>query len=106
MTWRSKVIWVKVKGHVGEGQINIPNKGRWAHDNVKLLHFLFPCSRGEVCTIEPLHMNYTIPDHPMRDVLLLAMASLSKVGIKNISPFSIEKLRSCRHFNELSLFKV
>ncbi len=27
-----------VKGHVGQGQIRVPNKGRWAHDNVKLLH--------------------------------------------------------------------
>ncbi len=32
--------WVKVKGHVGQGQIRVPDKGRWAHDNVKLLHFL------------------------------------------------------------------
>ncbi len=32
-------MWVKVKGHVGQGQIRVPNKGRWAHDNIKLLHF-------------------------------------------------------------------
>lgn len=38
------------------------------------------CSRGEVCTIEPLHMNYTIKDHPMQEVMVLAMASFSKVG--------------------------
>ncbi len=38
----SKVIWVKVKGHVGQGQIRVPNKGRWAHDNVKLLHYFIP----------------------------------------------------------------
>ena len=38
-------------------------------------------SRGEVCTIEPLHMNYTIKDHPMQDVMVLAMASLSKVSV-------------------------
>ena len=38
---RSKVKWVKVKGHVSQGQIRAPNKGRWAHDNVKLLHFSF-----------------------------------------------------------------
>ena len=38
------------------------------------------CSRGEVCAIEPLHMNYTIKDHPMQDVMLVAMATLSKVS--------------------------
>ncbi len=32
--------WVKVKGHMDQGQIRVPNKGRWAHDNVKLLHSL------------------------------------------------------------------
>ena len=26
---------------MGQGQIGIPNKGRWAHDNVKLLHYIF-----------------------------------------------------------------
>ncbi len=26
---RSKVMWVKVKGHVGQGQMRIPKKGRW-----------------------------------------------------------------------------
>ncbi len=31
-------LWIKVKGHVGQGQISVPKKGRWAHDNVKLLH--------------------------------------------------------------------
>ena len=31
--------------------------------------------------IEPLHMNLTIKDHPMHDVSILAMASLSKVNI-------------------------
>ena len=29
----------KYQGHVGQGQISIPNKGRWAHNNVKLLYF-------------------------------------------------------------------
>ena len=44
-------------------------------------HFeaVFSYSRGEVCVIEPLHMNLTIKDHPMHDVSILAMASLSKV---------------------------
>ena len=30
---RSKVMWVRVKS-----QIRFPEKGRWAHNNVKLLH--------------------------------------------------------------------
>ncbi len=29
---------LEVKGHMGQGQIRVPYKGRWAHDNVKLLH--------------------------------------------------------------------
>ncbi len=37
---RSKVTLVGVKGHIGQGHISIPNKGRWAHNYVKLLHFL------------------------------------------------------------------
>ncbi len=28
----------KVKGHIGQGQRRILKKGRWAHNNVKLLH--------------------------------------------------------------------
>ncbi|XP_013089193.2 vacuolar protein sorting-associated protein 8 homolog [Biomphalaria glabrata] len=47
---------------------------------------LFSGSRGEVCTIEPLHMNYTIKDHPMQDVILLAMASFSKVLLVILRP--------------------
>ncbi len=42
---RSKVMWVKVKGHVGQGQrssgLTLPKGhdiGSWAHANVKL-HF-------------------------------------------------------------------
>ena len=27
-----------VKGHVSQGQIRVPNKGRWAHDKIKLLY--------------------------------------------------------------------
>ncbi len=30
---------VKVKGHIGQVQMRVPKKGRWAHINVKLLHF-------------------------------------------------------------------
>ncbi len=33
-----KVKGVKVKGHIGQGQIRVPKKGRLAHINVKLLH--------------------------------------------------------------------
>ncbi|KAK6181620.1 hypothetical protein SNE40_009442 [Patella caerulea] len=47
---------------------------------------LFSGSRGEVCVIEPLHMNYTIKDHPMQDVTILAMASLSKVLVVTLRP--------------------
>ncbi|XP_064646589.1 vacuolar protein sorting-associated protein 8 homolog isoform X2 [Lineus longissimus] len=47
---------------------------------------LFSGSRGEVCTIEPLHMNHTIKDHPMKDVLVLAMGTLSKVLVVTIRP--------------------
>ncbi len=35
---RSKITWVKVKGHFGQGQANAQDIGRWAHINVKL-HF-------------------------------------------------------------------
>ena len=35
---RSKVTRFKVKGHIGQVQMRIPKKGRWAHINVKLLH--------------------------------------------------------------------
>ena len=39
-----------------------------------------------MCTIEPLHMNHTIKDHPMKDVIILAMATLSKVLIVTLRP--------------------
>lgn len=44
----------------------------------KLMSVFF-FSRGEVCVVEPLHMNLTIKDHPMQDVMVVAMATLSKV---------------------------
>ncbi len=28
---------------MGQGQKRVPNKGRWAHDNVKLLHLVIIC---------------------------------------------------------------
>ncbi len=34
-----KIMWVRVKGHIGQGQ-RILKKGGWAHNNVKLLHFI------------------------------------------------------------------
>ena len=40
---RWNVTWVKVKGHIGQGQIRVPKKSRWAHINVKLLHFFSFC---------------------------------------------------------------
>ena len=36
---RLKVTWVKVKSHVGQGY----DISRWAHINVKMLHFLALC---------------------------------------------------------------
>ncbi|XP_064597923.1 vacuolar protein sorting-associated protein 8 homolog [Liolophura sinensis] len=47
---------------------------------------LFSGSRGEVCIVEPLHMNLTIKDHPMQDVMILAMGTLSKVLLVSLKP--------------------
>ncbi|XP_053385366.1 vacuolar protein sorting-associated protein 8 homolog [Mercenaria mercenaria] len=47
---------------------------------------LFSGSRGEVCVIEPLHMSLATKDHPMQDVSILAMASLSKVLLVTLTP--------------------
>ena len=33
--------------------------------------YVFSNSRGEVCVIEPLHMNLAIKDHPLHDVSIL-----------------------------------
>ena len=41
---------------------------------------LFSGSRGEVCVIEPLLVHRMKSDHPAKDVILLAMCSLSKVS--------------------------
>ncbi len=36
-----------VNGNLFQGQISVPSKGRWAYDNVKLLHlFGFGCELG------------------------------------------------------------
>ncbi len=37
---RSKVALVNVNGGIGQGFIRIPIKDRWAHNTVKLLHFV------------------------------------------------------------------
>ncbi len=37
---RSKVTWVKVKSHIYQGQTRITKKGKWAHNNIKLLRYL------------------------------------------------------------------
>ncbi|XP_077969847.1 vacuolar protein sorting-associated protein 8 homolog [Styela clava] len=47
---------------------------------------LFSGSRGEVCTIEPLHILKTIADHPLRDRHLLAMGTLTKVLVVSLRP--------------------
>ena len=41
---------------------------------------LFSGSRGEVCVIEPLHVHHMPDDNPLKDVVILAMCSLSKVS--------------------------
>ncbi len=35
-----KILRLEVKDHMGQGHIRIPYKGRWAHNNVKLLHLI------------------------------------------------------------------
>ncbi len=40
-------------------------------------------------------MNYTVPDHPMRDVVLLAMASLSKVRMTHFLKEQINRMDAC-----------
>ena len=47
---------------------------------------LFSGSRGEVCAIEPLCIQRSMQEHQLKDIILLAMASLSKVLIVVIRP--------------------
>ncbi|XP_072048156.1 LOW QUALITY PROTEIN: vacuolar protein sorting-associated protein 8 homolog [Amphiura filiformis] len=47
---------------------------------------LFSGSRGEVCAVAPLLLNSSVKDHPLKDVSLLAMATLSKVFIVGLRP--------------------
>lgn len=50
---------------------------------------LFSGSKGEVCCIEPLHSKPELKDHPITQFSLLAMASLTKVGmLRRQSPSS------------------
>ena len=59
----SNVLWVRVKGHIGQGQIGIPIEGRWVRNNFKLLHFLeeliecLPpaCIRVTICILTLSH---------------------------------------------------
>ena len=41
---------------------------------------IFSGARGEVCCLEPLHLQSAQKNHPLKDVILVAMATLSKVG--------------------------
>ncbi|KAJ8019457.1 Vacuolar protein sorting-associated protein 8-like [Holothuria leucospilota] len=47
---------------------------------------LFSGSRGEVFTLAPLRTNFLIKDHPLKDMMLLAMATLSKVFMVHLRP--------------------
>ncbi|KAK2188197.1 hypothetical protein NP493_140g01014 [Ridgeia piscesae] len=47
---------------------------------------LFSGSRGEVCVIEPLHVYHMPDDNPLKDVVILAMCSLSKVLLVTVKP--------------------
>ncbi|PIK60990.1 putative vacuolar protein sorting-associated protein 8-like [Apostichopus japonicus] len=47
---------------------------------------LFSGSRGEVCTLAPLRTNFLVKDHPLKDMMLLAMATLSKVFVVHLRP--------------------
>ena len=42
--------------------------------------FFFSCSsRGEVCTMAPLHLHEGMKEHPLYEQSLLALATLTKV---------------------------
>ncbi|KAK0095425.1 hypothetical protein PV326_008414 [Microctonus aethiopoides] len=46
---------------------------------------LFSGSRGEVCTMEPLLLNH-LPRHPLKNYILVALATLSKVIVVCVRP--------------------
>ncbi|XP_033098288.1 vacuolar protein sorting-associated protein 8 homolog [Anneissia japonica] len=43
-------------------------------------------SRGEVCTIAPLYVTTSVQHHPLKEMSILAMATLSKVFIVSMRP--------------------
>uniref|UniRef100_A0A671W8T2 VPS8 subunit of CORVET complex n=1 Tax=Sparus aurata TaxID=8175 RepID=A0A671W8T2_SPAAU len=47
---------------------------------------LFSGSKGEVCSIEPLHAPQDFRDHPITHYSLLAMASLTKILVIGLKP--------------------
>lgn len=47
---------------------------------------LFSGSRGEVCTMAPLHLHDAMKDHPLYEQSLLALATLTKVLILTLKP--------------------
>lgn len=51
---------------------------------------LFSGSKGEVCSVEPLHAPPEARDHPITHYCLLAMASLTKVSQTTAQPSSHE----------------
>lgn len=51
---------------------------------------LFSGSKGEVCSVEPLHAPPEARDHPITHYSLLAMASLTKVSQTTAQPSSHE----------------
>ncbi len=52
---------MKAKGHKGHGQVRVPNKGRWAHINVKLLHlFIFHKNAWPYISVEHFRL-YCFP---------------------------------------------
>ena len=83
MTW---VSWVKVKGHLGQGQVRVRGKGRWAHGNVKLLHFyyFFLCSD----TREPEVVNSMQATRPRTGVV-----HFKKFRIMYLTPVGTTRIR-------------
>ena len=79
---RSKATNTKVKCHMGHDQIRILNKGRWAHNNVKLLHLSFVPIRTTCSVNQVTHTNTE------RDKFMFSTADK---GSKNIRPL----FRSC-----------
>jgi hypothetical protein len=45
---------------------------------------LFSGSHGEVCTLEPLLTSQLVADHPLKGLIIVAMATFSKVIINGL----------------------